>query len=36
MYPTLRDKVNAALTKISEETRQELMLNAINNQPSGE
>lgn len=33
---TLRDKVNAALAKISEETRQELMLNAINNQPSGE
>ena len=32
----LRDKVNAALLKISEETRQELMLNAINNQPSGE
>lgn len=33
---SLREKVNTALAKISEETRQELMLNAINNQPSGE
>ena len=33
---SLIEKVNEALLGISEETRQELMLNAINNQPSGE
>lgn len=32
----LKDKVNSSLAKISEATRKELMLNAINNQPSGE
>ena len=33
---TLKDRVNEALSKISDAQRQEIMLNAVNNRPSGE